>query len=102
MGRNESEIGDSAGTLMLVERTTNNNIYRNNHGNISTGPNDQAAQQAGCAGSAAEVTPSHFEGWNYLFVDGHVKWLKPEATVSRAAGGTLSDPKGMWTIAVGD
>ena len=22
----------------------------------------------------------HFDGWNYLFFDGHVKWLRPEAT----------------------
>ncbi len=23
---------------------------------------------------------SHLEGWNYLFVDGHVKWMKPRST----------------------
>jgi prepilin-type N-terminal cleavage/methylation domain-containing protein/prepilin-type processing-associated H-X9-DG protein len=23
---------------------------------------------------------AHFDGWNYLFVDGHVKWMKPQQT----------------------
>jgi prepilin-type processing-associated H-X9-DG protein len=25
--------------------------------------------------------PLHFDGYNYLFADGHVKWLRPERTV---------------------
>lgn len=43
--------------------------------------------------------PIHLDGWNYLFVDGHVKWLRPEATIGH---GTLKIPKGMWTIAEND
>jgi prepilin-type processing-associated H-X9-DG protein len=41
----------------------------------------------------------HSGGWNYLFCDGHVNWLRPEATIGT---GTLQDPKGMWTCAEGD
>jgi prepilin-type N-terminal cleavage/methylation domain-containing protein/prepilin-type processing-associated H-X9-DG protein len=43
--------------------------------------------------------PIHLGGWNYLFVDGHVKWLRPEATIGT---GTMKSPKGMWTIAEND
>ena len=48
--------------------------------------------------------PLHFDGWNYLFVDGHVKWLRPERTIngSGLTAGTLDDPRGMWTIAATD
>ncbi len=44
-------------------------------------------------------TPLHLEGWNYLYVDGHVKWSRPEATVG---SGTLKSPRGAWTIAEND
>ena len=71
-------------------------------------------------------TASHFDGHNYLFADGHVKWLKPDATVSTpgvtypksfttprttstgaldspatqsvSCSGTAADPCGMWTV----
>ena len=33
--------------------------------------------------------PRHFDGMNLLFFDGHVKWLKPQASVN---GGTYSVP----------
>ena len=43
--------------------------------------------------------PIHLEGWNYLFVDGHVKWLRPEKTVGT---GSVTDPKGFWTVTEND
>jgi prepilin-type processing-associated H-X9-DG protein len=42
------------------------------------------------------VDPHHFDGYNYLFADGHVKWLKPERTCG--ATGFPNYPRGMWTI----
>jgi prepilin-type processing-associated H-X9-DG protein len=61
---------------------------------LKTGANSGTvvAQQADSLGVTA---PIHLEGWNYLFVDGHVKWLRPEQTVG--AAGTLTSPQGMWT-----
>ncbi len=57
--------------------------------------------------------PYHSGGWNFLFVDGHCKWSKVEATVSRAGvtypktivsnggtrvcQGTPAVPCGLWT-----
>jgi prepilin-type processing-associated H-X9-DG protein len=50
----------------------------------------------------------HMGGWNYLFADGHVKWLRPERTITTAGvtyptsttgcAGTLLNPCGMWTV----
>ncbi|HEY3329690.1 MAG TPA: DUF1559 domain-containing protein [Capsulimonadaceae bacterium] len=45
------------------------------------------------------TTPLHNEGYNYLFCDQHVKWLKPNQTIGT---GTLSQPNGFWTVADGD
>jgi prepilin-type processing-associated H-X9-DG protein len=41
----------------------------------------------------------HRSRFNYLFHDGHVQSLKIEETIGT---GTTGNPKGMWTIAVGD
>ena len=41
----------------------------------------------------------HARRFNYLFHDGHVQAVKMTDTVGK---GTVTDPKGMWTIAVGD
>lgn len=41
----------------------------------------------------------HSKRFDYLFHDGHVQTLKMSDTVGK---GSLTDPKGMWTIATGD
>ena len=67
--------------------------------------------------------PVHMGGYNYLFCDGHVKWLRPEATIKTPGvdystskvmttwwnpatttncKGTIDFPCGMWTIDDGD
>jgi prepilin-type processing-associated H-X9-DG protein len=46
--------------------------------------------------SGTSAPPRHFEGYNYLFADGHVKFLRPSATVGPSGG--LDFPRGMWTI----
>ena len=43
----------------------------------------------------------HYEGWNYLFADGHVQNFIPEDTFGE--GGDLTNPKGSyWSISVTD
>ncbi|HEY3332093.1 MAG TPA: prepilin-type N-terminal cleavage/methylation domain-containing protein [Capsulimonadaceae bacterium] len=44
-------------------------------------------------------TPIHSGGYNYLYGDGHVKWLRPDQTLGT---GTTCAPLGPWTIADGD
>jgi len=47
--------------------------------------------------------PLHNGGWNYIFADGHAKWMRPEATVSKeAAAGDMDciwcTNNGYWTL----
>jgi prepilin-type N-terminal cleavage/methylation domain-containing protein/prepilin-type processing-associated H-X9-DG protein len=44
----------------------------------------------------------HFGGWNYLFADGHVKWMKPEATIGVGKSASTGNPGGLWTISETD
>ena len=103
-GRRLAEFSDTAGTLMAVENpanTDNSGSYNNNNmlaksqSSLCGSPADQAAN----VNNGAPGNPLHFDGWNYLFVDGHVKFLRPSRTIG---SGTLSAPQGMWTIADSD
>ena len=92
-----------AATIHLAERPVSNNITNfNSAWNVDT-PNTQAAA----------TPPYHSSGWDYLFVDGHMKWYRPEQTVrapgityprtiqatnrTRTIQGTLASPGGLWT-----
>lgn len=110
-GRNLSEFPSPAGTLALVEmHSSNNYITAGNSSAVLTpvtggscsGPSQSSSNCGQDFTGTTVSTPVHFEGWNYLFADGHVKWLKPELAVGTSAGGTLRSPKGYWTIADGD
>ena len=112
-GRSLAEFPDSAGTLQLVEDHSPKNILGENRtytlrasangggGNEGLSPdcsayNSPTDEFSGCAQVKA---PAHFDGWNYLFMDGHVKWLLPARTVGT---GSISTPRGMWTITEND
>jgi prepilin-type N-terminal cleavage/methylation domain-containing protein/prepilin-type processing-associated H-X9-DG protein len=95
-GRVLSEISAPAETLLLVE-----NLHANNRfGSLAQPTVQSPAGQSSQPCSVPAITPTHFDGWNYLFADGHVKWLKPAATINGQGktGGTLTAPRGMWTI----
>jgi prepilin-type processing-associated H-X9-DG protein len=88
----------------------------------NTTPGSYASFQDGSGGTSGQgMAPDgkiglHFDGWNYLFIDGHVKWLRPDATIKNAGvtypfnpgtgastcAGTMSNPCGMWTMAAND
>ena len=98
-GQPMSKIASPSTTLLLVEFDWFQSIvgyYNYTHA-------DCPAYQ-----NAANVTTYypgvHSGGWNYLFCDGHVKWLNPEQTLG--PGGVLGcnnpGPRGMWTITDGD
>ena len=96
-----SQISVPAETILIAEHPINFNVFATvNGGNIAS-PNGQLAGNV-CSEPTGE--PIHFRAWNYLFVDGHVKWMNPEASVNgpgRTAG-TMALPKGLWTIADND
>ena len=47
--------------------------------------NAEAARGVASSGAAATAPTRHFDGSNYSFVDGHVKWLKPAAVIATAS-----------------
>ncbi len=110
IGRLSSEIPEPSFTLMIAENINNVNIFRSNSDSYIGSAQAQGENQITpankplCADLPQYGTPVHFEGWNYLFVDGHVKWMKPEATIngSGKTAGTMAAPKGMWTVAEND
>ena len=93
-GRALSEVISPATTLMIVERPFNQNAFGAEVGSACSGPNNQTGTTPTYLGR-----PIHFDGYNYLFIDGHVKFQRPEQTVGT---GTLAAPKGMWTLADND
>jgi prepilin-type processing-associated H-X9-DG protein len=90
--------------LVLVEEPNIQNVVGNIWPCICNGPQG--------AGDLYQLDPSpdaknfgnnqygiHSKRFNYLFHDNHVEAIKIEQTVGT---GTLSTPKGMWTITPGD
>jgi prepilin-type N-terminal cleavage/methylation domain-containing protein len=120
-GRALSTIPIPAETLLVTESP---NIYNRAAVNGNAGVASPASQMiqignaasplpgggtqitnGNCGGVSYGVTePTHFSGWNYAFDDGHVKWFKPESTINGHGGtaGSLTAPRGMWTISETD
>jgi prepilin-type N-terminal cleavage/methylation domain-containing protein/prepilin-type processing-associated H-X9-DG protein len=95
--RTLAELPEVANTLLLVESPILGGMFANNSGSVT----DRAITTNGRGGqdSAIPGRPHHNGGWDYLFCDGHVKWLKPHRTIGT---GTNEWPKGMWTAAAND
>jgi prepilin-type N-terminal cleavage/methylation domain-containing protein/prepilin-type processing-associated H-X9-DG protein len=103
-GYKVSVVKDPAGTILLVEQPNIQNVVGNVWPAFCNGPYG--------SGDLYQLDPAldaknfgnnqyglHGKRFNYLFHDNHVQALKIEQTVGR---GTLSNPKGGWTVAVGD
>ncbi|BCM88307.1 hypothetical protein IAD21_00138 [Abditibacteriota bacterium] len=108
-GRALAEFSSPSDTIMLVEKPSSDNRIATNQGYRANSP----GITLGAANSQrATINSIHFDGWNYLFVDGHVKWFRPENTIGKpgvsvtnngfTCQGALDSPCGMWTIAEGD
>ncbi len=131
-------LGAPSSTLIVAEfhNDTNNFSRQNNafvqrpinYGSNIRSQNCTKGQGNGCMVDPTAVKPAaHLEGYNYLFADGHVKWLRPEATISTpgtsytptrtmnkwwpvptgtstttTCNGTIQFPCGMWTIDADD
>ena len=79
-------IPKPAETLLLAEYPAGGNFFGSSSGIFVPSALDQ---------STTSKKAIHLDSWNYLFADGHVKWLRPEKTVGT---GTVASSKGMWTI----
>lgn len=120
-GHTAGEIPAPATTLMIVEYFSAYNAYNTGYGGDLVG---MPSSNVPCsATSATDIANNlggqvwqdaytkgiamHSGGWNYAFVDGHVKWMKPWQTVGQTpasfpGGPCLAygrvDSAGMWTL----
>lgn len=103
-----AQVNNAAGTLLFVEFPDKNgysNTGDKGDGAYTNGasirsPYDAASGGLLYEGQDGQLPPIHFDGWNYAFCDGHVKWLKPERTMGPS--GTKTDPQGAWSLAEND
>jgi prepilin-type processing-associated H-X9-DG protein len=95
-GKSLAAIPDAAGTIMVAEAPNLHN-YMGNDGRADVGSPD--FQINGSTSQPGLRRPLHFEGYNYLFADGHVKYMIPSNTIGT---GTMTAPRGMWTVAEND
>ncbi len=113
-GRQTSELPDPSGTLSIVEMPEYNNCMDNQNDTVITRPISSGtcngtntatnvfSSDANCGQDAQTLSAWHTGGWNYEFVDGHVKWLQPQQTIGAGAKATDANVKGMWSITSGD
>lgn len=90
-----SKINAPSETILLTDQSARA-TYGSNTNHILYGPGGATPAQWY---QNYTSDPFHFDGWNYLFIDGHVKWLLPEKTIGT---GSRTSPKGMWTVNEGD
>jgi len=119
-GYKTSVVHDSAGTILLTEDASSQGCAGNIWPCVCTGPQTSDGGSGGW-GNLAQTDPkaptssstlatggyseglllykAHSGRFNYAFCDGHVEALKLEQTIG---SGTLTAPKGMWTVTPGD
>jgi prepilin-type N-terminal cleavage/methylation domain-containing protein/prepilin-type processing-associated H-X9-DG protein len=107
LGANSAGIDTPAGTILVAEHPCTWNSYGYDSMSGVACPSASAGADQYCSSDGAggqdlfgQFPPWHFGGWNYLFVDGHAEWLKPQQTLGTGHGkipaGTLGTPHGMW------
>ena len=94
---------DSVGTIFLTERAEYENLAGSRIYSAIHRP-DAQLQTANMTDTGIVfqgILPNSYHGdyFNYLFMDGHAEAVAPAKT---AGTGTVSAPKGMWTIRAGD
>jgi prepilin-type processing-associated H-X9-DG protein len=55
---------------------------------------DSTGKLIGSSGTSVD-TPRHLDGYNFAYLDGHVKWLLPEKAGDKSGGGNDGSP---WSI----
>jgi len=112
-GYKTSVVRDPSGTILLAEQTSGQQVAGNIWTCICNGPQwagselyqvdttatPQDPNSANSVDQGALMYKAHKSRFNYVFNDGHVETLKMEQTIGT---GTLTAPKGMWTMAQGD
>lgn len=105
-GTDVASLGAPADTLLIVEAPFPMNVMGNINGALCPRPGPRKESDV-VIGQATAATPHHSQGWDYLFADGHVKWMRPERTIGKGINNsgnhadgtacTLDKPCGPWT-----
>jgi prepilin-type processing-associated H-X9-DG protein len=102
-------IDDPSDTIMVAERPNLANNYGYTANSDCGCPDDSAGPYSPYCNNGFGFgqthagqpysSPWHSGGWNYLFVDGHVQWLRIWQTIGRTkkTAGSPGQPFGMWT-----
>jgi len=113
-GFKAAQVTDPAGTILLAELANGRNMAGNDWPSFCAGPGTTAPSSVSEDCIQTTRTPNigptghtygsvsyglHSQRFNYLFHDGHVGLLK---TVQTIGTGTANDPRGMWTMDMGD
>ena len=113
-GYKTSVVCDPAGTILLCENTHGQQVAGNIWTCCCIGPEgsgsalvqiDTTTNPTQNPNSATSVNQgillyqAHWNRFNYAFHDGHVAALSIQQTVG---AGTLTAPRGMWTVVAGD
>jgi prepilin-type N-terminal cleavage/methylation domain-containing protein len=107
-GFTSAVVADPAGTILLVEQPSGDNVADNIWPCISLGPQGTVGVGNGelyqldsndTDNQGAALYAAHGSRFNYLFHDDHVAPYRVQETIG---SGTLALPKGMWTVAAGD
>ncbi len=111
-GYKSTVVADPAGSILLAENTHGQQCAGNIWTCITIGPQGAGAlyqidpsapvQNPTATGGVNQgmlLYKAHKNRFNYVFNDGHVESLKTEQTIG---SGTITAPKGMWTVAKGD
>jgi len=112
-GFSSSAVRDPSGTILLCENTSGQQCAGNIWTCICNGPqwnaNNELYQIDNSGVQDPNIKPSVNQGallykaqkgrFNYVFNDGHVECLRIEQTIG---SGTLTAPRGMWSMMPGD
>jgi prepilin-type N-terminal cleavage/methylation domain-containing protein len=121
-GYKTTVVRDPSGTILLAENTSSQGIAGNIWPCVSCGPQTSDGNSGGWGNCyQTDISPNlpkdpvklanggyseglllykqHRSRFNYVFHDNHVEGLKIGQTIGK---GTLTAPKGMWTVAQGD
>ena len=110
-GYKTTVVRDPSGSFLLVENAQSQQAFGNQwtcccfapqgtgemvqiDPSVTTLPNASTSANQG-----AFLYKAHNSRFNYLFNDGHVQSLRVQDTIG---SGTLTAPKGMWTVVAGD
>lgn len=118
IGRSIAAFPDASGTFMLAEIRNDYAILGQNGSQVkrpasggSLLNSGYACQDCADGNCTKAVLAPHLDGWNYLYVDGHAKWLRSERTIGAGVNGTGNNtaenggglcnaaaPCGPWTL----